>query len=103
MVKITVLYPNTAGAKFDMEYYCQKHMGLVKRLLGPAVKGISVDQGISGQAPGSPAPFIAVGQVLFDSLEAFQAALGPHAQTIMGDIVNYTNLEPIVLMSEVKM
>ncbi|HXP80491.1 MAG TPA: EthD family reductase [Verrucomicrobiae bacterium] len=103
MIKISVLYPNSNGAKFDMAYYCQNHMPLVKRLLGPAVKGMAVDQGIGGVAPGSSAPYVAVGHLLFDSVEAFQTAFEPHAQAIMGDIPNYTNLQPTIQISEVKL
>ena len=33
--------------------------------------------------------------------EAFQAAFGPHAQEIMGDIPNYTDLTPVLQISEV--
>lgn len=51
MIKISVLYPNHEGAKFDMAYYCQTHMPLVQRLLGPAMKGMSVDQGMGGFPP----------------------------------------------------
>jgi len=38
----------------------------------------------------------------FDSVEAFQTAFGPHSETIMGDIPNYTDLQPIIQVSEVK-
>jgi uncharacterized protein (TIGR02118 family) len=103
MIKISVLYPNNEGAKFDMAYYCQTHMPLVKRLLGAAVKGMAVDQGIGGFGPGTPAPYVAVGHLLFDSVEAFQTAFEPHAQAIMGDIPNYTNLEPTIQVSDVKL
>jgi uncharacterized protein (TIGR02118 family) len=103
MIKISVLYPNKEGAKFDMAYYCMNHMPLVKRLLGPAVKGMAVDQGIGGFGPGSPAPYVAVGHLLFDSVDAFQAAFEPHAQAIMGDIANYTSLQPIIQISEIKL
>lgn len=103
MIKISVLYPNHEGAKFDMAYYCQTHMPLVQRLLGPAMKGMSVDQGMGGFPPGSPAPYIAGGHLLFDSLNAFQTAFEPHAQAIMGDIPNYTDLQPIIQISEVKL
>jgi uncharacterized protein (TIGR02118 family) len=41
--------------------------------------------------------------LLFDSLEAFQGAFGPHAEAIMGDIPNYTDLEPVIQISEVIM
>ncbi len=103
MIKISVLYPNNEGAKFDMAYYCQTHMPLVKRLLGAAVKDMAVDQGIGGFGPGTSAPYIAVGHLFFDSVEAFQTAFEPHAQAIMGDIPNYTNLQPTIQVSEVKL
>ena len=86
MIKISVLYPNNENAKFDMAYYCQTHMPLVQRLMGPAIKGMSVDQGMGGFPPGSPAPYIAAGHLLSDSLDAFMAAFEPHSQEIMGDI-----------------
>ena len=103
MIKISVLYPNGEGAKFDMSYYCHNHMPLVKRLLSPAIQGIAVDQGIGGFGPGSSAPFVAAGHLLFESVEAFQKAFEPHAQAIMGDIPNYTNLQPTIQISEVKL
>ena len=53
--------------------------------------------------PGVPAPYIAMGHLLFDSVEAFQASFGPHADAILGDIPNYTNVQPAVQVSEVKM
>jgi hypothetical protein len=34
---------------------------------------------------------------------AFQAAFAPHSKEIMGDIPNYTNLQPIIQVSEIKM
>jgi uncharacterized protein (TIGR02118 family) len=35
------------------------------------------------------------------SVESFQAGFGPHAQEIMGDIPNYTDLTPVIQISEV--
>jgi hypothetical protein len=34
-------------------------------------------------------------------VDAFQKAFGPHAGEILGDIPNYTNIKPIVQVSEV--
>jgi uncharacterized protein (TIGR02118 family) len=34
MVKVSVFYPNRKGARFDIEYYCDRHMPLVQRLVG---------------------------------------------------------------------
>ena len=36
-----------------------------------------------------------------DSVEAFQKGFGPHAKEIMGDITNYTDLSPVMQISEV--
>ena len=44
-----------------------------------------------------------MGHLLFDSVEAFQQSFGPHAETIMGDIPNYTNTQPTIQVSEVKL
>jgi len=103
MIKVSVLYPNHEGSTFDMAYYCNTHIPLVRRLLGPALKGVAVEQGIGGIAPGSPAPYLAMGHLLFESLEAFQKAFEPNAQALLADIPNYTNAQPLIQISEVKL
>jgi len=103
MIKVTVLYPNPAGTKSDMAYYLNYHIPLVQRLLGSALKGVSVEHGISGEQPGSPAPYIATGHLVFDSVREFQTSFGSHAQEIMEDISKYTNSEPLLQIGEVKL
>jgi uncharacterized protein (TIGR02118 family) len=41
-------------------------------------------------------------QFLFDSLEDFLAAFEPHAAFLQGDMVNYTDSEPIIQISAVE-
>src|SRR4030067_1560463 len=79
MIKVSVFYPNTEGKKFDMAYYCNKHIPMVQQKLGAACKHVNVEQGLSGGQPGSKATYIAMGHLYFDSVEAFQTAFGPHA------------------------
>jgi uncharacterized protein (TIGR02118 family) len=98
-----VLYPNSGNMKFDMNYYMGKHIPMVKQKLGAACKSVDVEEGIAGGAPGSPATYVAMAHLAFDSVDAFQAAFGPHAEAIMGDIPNYTNVQPVVQISQVKM
>jgi uncharacterized protein (TIGR02118 family) len=50
-----------------------------------------------------PPAFSATGHLYFDSVEAFQAAFGRHAGAITGDIPNFTNVQPTVQVSEVKL
>jgi len=102
MIKVSVLYPNEEGKSFDMGYYCDKHIPMVKEKLGAACKSVAVEQGMAGGQPGSPPTYIAMGHLYFDSVEAFQGAFGPHAKEIMGDIPNYTKIQPTIQISEVK-
>ena len=95
------MYPNTEGGRFDLPYYCNTHMRLVRELIGPALKGLRVEQGIGGGAPGSAPTYIALGHLEFDSVEAAEKALQTHAPALMSDIPNFTNLEPVMQFSEV--
>jgi uncharacterized protein (TIGR02118 family) len=102
MIKVSVMYPNSKGSRFDMTYYCETHMPMVRQKLGPALKGVAVEQGIGGEEPGSPAPYIALGHLLFESLEEFRTSFAPHAELFEADIPNYTNTQPTIQISEVK-
>jgi uncharacterized protein (TIGR02118 family) len=103
VIKVSVFYPNTTGSTFDMSYYVDKHMPMVQQRLGAALKGASVEHGLGGGQPGSPPTYVAMGHLLFDSVEAFQEAWGPHAEAIVGDVPNYTNTQPTIQVSEVKL
>jgi uncharacterized protein (TIGR02118 family) len=102
MIKVSVLYPNNEGSKFDMSYYCGSHIPMVQEKLGAACKGVAVEQGMAGATPGSRPAFVAMGHLYFDSVAAFQSAFGPHANHIMADIPNYTDIQPTIQISEVK-
>ena len=76
MIKVSVMYPNTPGARFDHEYYRDKHMPLVKKRLGQACLYYTVDKGLAGGAPGAPATYVGMCHIFCPSAEAFQAAFG---------------------------
>lgn len=101
MIKVSVFYPNTENCKFDIAYYCNQHMPMVKDRLGAACQGLAVDHGLSGGAPGSRPTYVAAGHLFFESVEAFQAAFGPHAEEILADIPNYTNVQPVIEINQI--
>jgi uncharacterized protein (TIGR02118 family) len=102
MVRVSVLYPNEAGKKFDLQYYTKKHMALVEeRLKGFGLVRTEVDKGLAGGAPGAPAPYVCIGHVYFSSLEGFQKGMGAHGPEIMGDVPNYTTIAPQIQISEI--
>jgi uncharacterized protein (TIGR02118 family) len=100
MIKVSVMYPNGPDAHFDDVYYCDRHMPMVKELMGDYCKFYTVDRVMAG-APASNAPYIAMGHLYCDSVDAFQAGFGPHTKQIMSDIPNYTNQKPVIQMSVV--
>ena len=101
MIKVSVLYPNFEDGNFNMDYYCDTHIPMVKELLGDALKNATVEKGLGGAAPGSPATYVAMGNMYYNSIKEFQTAFGPHAKQIMGDLPNFTNIEPVIQISEV--
>jgi uncharacterized protein (TIGR02118 family) len=102
MIRVSVLYPNEAGKKFDVDYYRDKHMKLVgDRLKSFGFVRAEVDKGLAGGAPGSAAPFVCIGHVYFTSLAEFQKGMAQHGQEILGDIPNYTNIQPTMQISEI--
>ena len=76
-------------------------MPLVKSRMGDSCKSYSIDRGLAGGAAGAPATYIGMCLTFCESVEAFQAGFGPHAQEIMADIPNYTDQAPVIQISEV--
>jgi uncharacterized protein (TIGR02118 family) len=101
VIKVSVFYPNGPQAKFDMDYYCTKHIPLVQRLCGASLKSVAVEKGLAGAAAGSSPGFVALGHLTFDSVDSFQSSFGPHAPEIVGDVPNYTNIQPVIQVSEI--
>lgn len=101
MIKVSVMYAYTAGARFDHEYYKSTHMPLLKKRMGDHCKFYTVDKGIAGGAPGEAAPYVGLCHIYCDSVEAFQKGFGPHAKEILADIRNYTDISPKIQISEV--
>ncbi len=103
MVKVSVMYPNSPEAKFDIDYYCNNHVPMVMELLGDALKGGAVDSGLAGGTPGEEPAFIAMGHLKFESVESFQNSFGPNAEKLLADLPNFTNTKPQIQISEIKL
>ena len=54
MIKVSVMYPNRPGARFDHAYYKDEHMPLVQARMGAACRFYTVDKGLGGGSPGEP-------------------------------------------------
>lgn len=103
MVRISILYPNNKGSRFDVPYYVGTHMPMSIKLLSAhsGFKGVSVEHGLGGAVPGSEPTYIAMCHFLFNSTEDFLAAFMPNASMLQADMPNYTDIEPIIQFNEV--
>lgn len=101
MIKVSVMYPYREGARFDHAYYRDRHMPMVQQKLGQACRYYTIDRGLAGGAPGAAPAYEAMSHLFCDSIETFQAAMAPHAGQIMADVPNYTDLQPLIQVSEV--
>ena len=103
MIDVSIFYPNEAGCSFDFDYYCKNHMPMVREKMAGACSHFTVEKGLGGGTPGSPPAYVAIGHLFFESLGGFLAAFGPQARAIAADVPNYTNVKPIVQISDVLM
>jgi uncharacterized protein (TIGR02118 family) len=102
MTRISFLYPSSKDARFDLDYYVEKHMPWSIDLVSghPGFRSVSVERGISAR-PGEEAPFVAVCHFVFETLNDFIGAVTPHSTALRADMGNYTDIEPTVQISEV--
>jgi uncharacterized protein (TIGR02118 family) len=94
MIRVTVLYPRPG--KFDFDYYAKEHMQLVHKLLSPfgLVKS-EVDKGLE------TSPYIAVGHMIFNSIQDMQKGLQAHDPDLNADLANFTDIQPQFQISEI--
>ena len=102
MIRVSVLYPKTGESRFDMNYYLTKHVPMVKaRLQGMGLRGVQIDEGLGSAVPDQPPPFAVIGHMTFDKVEDLQQGLAAHGAEIMGDIPNFTNVQPQMQISRI--
>ena len=101
MATPSVVYPRASGTTFDYEYYQNQHLPLAGRRW--ASWGMVGGEALLGKASveGSESPYFAIGILHIESADALQSALtGEHASEIIGDIRNFTDVQPIIQINE---
>lgn len=101
LIKVSVMYPYAEGKTFNMEYYETRHMPMVAGFLGSNLVKYTIEKGVASGIPGQPLPYMAIGTFYVKRLDEYQAAIGPNRDKIRADFPNYTNIAPVILVSEV--
>ena len=94
MIRVSVTYPTSEGSTFDHDYYKATHVPLCLSTWTAATSA-SIDKGVNG-------PSAAAVHFTFDSMEAFGAAMASEGTAaVMADVANYTNITPVMQISEI--
>lgn len=101
LIKVSIMYPFAEGKTFDMDYYETKHMPMVAGFLGSNLQKYTIEKGLASGIPNTPLPFMAIGTFYVKSLSDYQAAIAPNRDAIRADIAKYTNIAPVIFISEV--
>ena len=102
MFKVAILYPSGNDKSFDMEYYENKHMPMVAGFLGENLQFYEIDRSISGRTPTDAAPFVAIGYFYVNDIAEYNKAIEKNRDAIISDFKNYTTIQPIINISEIK-
>lgn len=101
MIRVAVMYKNSPDSSFNMDYYREKHMALVReRYLPHGLANLEVDEAVS-KTGSRAAPYIAIAYMTFADMEAFMAAIKSSGKEIMADVQNFTDIEPTVQISNI--
>ncbi|WP_028007022.1 EthD family reductase [Solimonas flava] len=101
MIRVSALYANRAGARFDHAYYALRHIALVREQLTPhGLLRVEADRGLAGGG-GGEAPFVAAAHLYFASVERFEAAFAAAGAAVLADVPNYTDLQPQLQISTI--
>ena len=101
MIRVSVSYTNEPGKRFDWDYFTGAHMEIVHRELDHrGLVRVEIDRGISSPDPNEAPPFIGVAHLIFNTVEEVHAAFMAAGRPVMGDIPNYTDIQPTVQISE---
>jgi len=101
MIVVSVMYPATADARFDMKYYLDKHVPMVGERWNPmGLREAKILQGV-GAPGGGAATYSVMALLTFDSAAALEQAMARHGQEIVGDIANFTNVQPVIQVNDV--
>jgi uncharacterized protein (TIGR02118 family) len=103
MISVIVLYPNEPGSRFDMDYYVNRHLKLVRERLEPmGLRTIRLITESALDSSASPQVYRLVADLRFDDMDATRLALSAHGPETQADIPNFTDVAPVILIGEAK-
>ena len=99
-ITVSVMYPNE-GSKFDMDYYLGTHGPLVRdKWDSKGLKSLKVIKGVATPDPDTPPPYQVIALLEFGGVEEFRAAVADSGAEVLGDIPNFTDVQPVIQIND---
>ncbi len=96
-LSLNIIYPNHAGARFDVTYYRTRHIPLAMRIMN--ADSVMLIEGVpmGDTAP----PYVMICHFEFASAEALAAAVAkPGMAEVRSDVARFTDIQQIVMMAK---
>ncbi len=100
MIRIAVMYPNVLDEEFNVEYYQNKHLPLVKQAYEEyGLVSVELDVAVS-KLGRNAAPYLAIAYLTFNDMPAFLDAIKNAGKVVNEDVKDFTNTQPTIQISE---
>ena len=103
MIRVLIQYPVDTNARFDLAYYRDEHVPLVRRAMTALgmVKG-EWDEVLTHAASGGPAKYHVISVQYWESLQSMERAYAsPDAQVVRDDVKKFYSGTPVRIISNV--
>ena len=102
MFAVVMLYPQTSDSHFNFDYFLSVHLTRIREIFKDlGLVSSQIQAGIGAGQPGQPAPYACICTFTFETLEGFGQGFAQEGAWIMGDIHNYTNVQPLIQISNI--
>lgn len=99
MIVVSIQFPAREGFQFDMRYYLHEHLPLCRRCWG--ADGPTSIRVLRGDGDPARMAFGVLTLLTFDSPERLERVRqNEYADQLLADIVNFTNVHPIIQINE---
>jgi uncharacterized protein (TIGR02118 family) len=96
-MSLIVLYPNHAGARFDLRYYRDTHIPLAMKVM--KADSVMLTEGVP--TGDTAAPYVMIAHFQFASPEALKAGReNPRMAELRADIPKFTDIKPTVMLGK---
>jgi uncharacterized protein (TIGR02118 family) len=100
MIIVSVMYPKTEHSHFDLSYYLERHIPLVKgRLEQFGLMDIRLMRG-TATLDGATPTYEVIGELAFPSMQHLRDGLAKHGNEIIADIPMFTDVQPAIQINE---